>query len=337
MRAIALATCSWVLAAAAAGCGNETEIPPPPPDPDPTSACQPSGGPALTGRSGRTWTALKCLDGTAQLTEVGSSGPDDVWVAGRAGAVFRWDGRRWSQRSQGVTTDVTGLWVAGADSVWMIANDRQDVLRWDGAKWTASLKIGVSTGGMRGLWSSSPTDVWAVGGAIEPPTAMVQRWNGRAWAPVTGVPTPGHQQPLNVFGSSRDDVWLVLDFSGLKHWDGRAWSDRSRGDPGIYFNGPIWAPGPADAWALGAQDKLYRFRNGVWAEQNVPIKNSSGQLSGTAAGDVWLTDGAALWHWDGAAWSVELEGVSAQGVWALGRDVWVVGDGGSILHSRKAP
>ena len=333
MRAIALATCSWVLGALV-GCSGEV---PPPPVPDPTSACQPDG-PARTGKSGRTWTALKCLDGAQQLTQVGSSGPDDVWVAGRAGVVLHWNGRTWYGRSEGLTTDVTRLWVAGADSVWVITNAQQNVLRWDGAKWTASLGFNLITGGIRGLWSSSPTDVWAVGGAIEPPTTMVQRWNGRAWAPVEDLAAPGsHRQPLNVYGSSRDDIWLVLDFGGLKHWDGRAWSSRTQGVIGMYFNGPLWAPGPTQAWALGLQDKLYRFENDVWAETNLPIKKAFGQLSGTAASDVWLTDEAALWHWDGSAWYVELDGVSPRGVWALGRDVWVVGDGGSILHSRRAP
>lgn len=345
MRLRVTGFCS-LLAAACLGCGAATddgkgtpegEVQPPM---DPASACQPVGR-FLIGRSGRTWSHLECAGragGTAVLAVVRGSAPDDVWVGGPGGTALHWDGRVWSRLDTGTGGDVTTLWVGGPGNAFAVAGvaggapfRAQEVLRWDGQVWAMSYRpINVP---VQGLWGSGPTDVWAASGGIEL-GLFVKRWDGSRWSDGSKPQVFGSSaQPMGLGGTSANDVWLVRDFGALSHWNGEVWTERSNGPPQRFFAGPIWAAGPDEAWATGDLSNIYRFKDGRWTEEVPGTEFKRGDVAGTAANDVWWAAGDRLAHWDGTRWTTELSGRSVISVWAVGRDVWVVGEE-SILHSR---
>src|SRR5262249_43751501 len=69
--------------------------------------------------------------------------------------------------------------------------------------------------GLRGVWSSSPTDAWAVG-----PGGMILHFDGARWSPVPG----GAASWLTgVWGSGAADVWASSEDAGVYHYDGTSW------------------------------------------------------------------------------------------------------------------
>lgn len=62
----------------------------------------------------------------ASLRAIAGISASDVWVAGTEGTLAHWDGRGWSLRDVGGTsksTELFGLWLAGADDVWVVGLD----------------------------------------------------------------------------------------------------------------------------------------------------------------------------------------------------------------------
>jgi hypothetical protein len=157
-----------------------------------------------------------------------------------------------------------------------------------------------------GIWGSSATDIWAVGG-----------------------------RPL--MGGEKDV---------LLHSDGTRWERLTVPEPkGIAFY-KVWGASADDVWVCGQGGWILRIRGGIVAPTFTWYRAQPGRLvftiSGNAAGEVWaVATPAGLYHYDAAADAFEtveppfpgggLNGVSV----APGGDVWVVGSGGTKWQ-RKA-
>lgn len=142
-------------------------------------------------------------------------------------------------------------------------------------------------GALGAVWASSADDAWAVGDS-----GMVLHWDGRAWRI---VPTLTQRRLTTVWGTSASDVWIAGERGLTLHWDGRGWT----------------APPVCGAGTVTA-------------------------LSGTSGGDVWATEyfhdrigpnsSSALWHWDGAAWTVASDDTPpVDSLWAASPcEVWAL-------------
>jgi len=65
--------------------------------------------------NGNKWALTQLAQGLYALAGRASN---DVWAAGRAGTVLRWDGTPWSSFSS-TNEDLHALWVGPAGDVWM--------------------------------------------------------------------------------------------------------------------------------------------------------------------------------------------------------------------------
>ncbi|MGO8958286.1 MAG: hypothetical protein ACLQFR_13080 [Streptosporangiaceae bacterium] len=200
------------------------------------------------------------------------------------------------------------------------------------------------SGDLRGVASTSASDVWAVGSASSGKT-LILRWNGKAWKRVPS-PSPAGSYLAGVAATSARNAWAVGSTASGKtlilRWNGTAW--KRVPSPSGTLSG-VAAVSATDAWAVGG--KLILHWNGT-AWKSVP----SPSLKGTAyLNAVAVTSGSNAWavgevvgsmssaaglilHWDGKAWSRvrsptpsygkygnALEGVaatSAGNAWAVG-------------------
>jgi len=142
----------------------------------------------------------------------------------------------------------------------------------------------------------------------------------------------------NVWGSGRDDVWIVGmseidDASTISHWDGYGLSTVTVSSLGLFG---VWGSGPDDVWTFGMGGTIRRRQGGAWPEwpSSTTLDLFQGAW-GSAANDIW-TAGAqeTIIRWDGATWSSPAASnttVDLWGVWGSGpNDVWAVGAGGTI-------
>src|SRR5207249_6957268 len=111
-----------------------------------------------------------------------------------------------------------------------------------------------------GVVAIRPDDLWAWGFRQDPPGALFEHWDGRAW---TIVPAPRYARFSAMGGASPDDVWAVgsatveanhgHDITRIAHWNGQRWAVVRSPSFGTHDNelGAIAVVSSDDVWAVG--------------------------------------------------------------------------------------
>ncbi len=226
-----------------------------------------------------------------------------------------------------------------------------------------------------GVAASSPSDVLAVGGYNpgESPTAVLTRpyaehWNGSRWTattvPLASVYSVQAAQLNGVAEVAAGDGWAVGtvgDLSSLAsqtlayHWNGSTWLRVSTPNPAGPSQGnelaAVTARATNDVWAAGGDggypeaSLVLHWNGSSWAQVRVPSIGALDAVTVTSA-DVWVASGNKVERFSGSAWTslpalpggVSIAGLAhtAAGLWAVGYQSFVCGEGGSCASSYAA-
>ncbi|MFF3440188.1 hypothetical protein [Streptosporangium sp. NPDC002721] len=202
--------------------------------------------------NGRAWAPHRPF-GVAEdyrLADVATSG-GDAWFAanGPSGAVvLEWAGGEF--RNALSTGGAFEAITSGKGHVWAVGtSETRTPLVWHGTagSWESLETPPIPGGRLSGVWQVSPSEVWAVGQIIAPPSApsapsegeigsgaraetrpLVMRWDGTRW---TNVEVPLSRGSLHgVTASGPGDLWISgvdADHAGqvlILHFDGTTWS-----------------------------------------------------------------------------------------------------------------
>jgi hypothetical protein len=204
--------------------------------------------------------ALLRWNGTDLVTQNGASdgyyeflwgtGPTDVWAGGTS--LAHWDGSAWTEVSRSDSYGGYTMWGLGGNEVWEASGLQFDFHHWDGTRWTSYPPPSGGHGGspiVRGMWGSSPGDVWAV--SDDDPVA---HWDGKAWTfSESATDTSGWV----VWGTSENDAWIVRGNAGggtgagIIHWNGTDWSATPVSGGAADLPTAIWGDAANDVWAAG--------------------------------------------------------------------------------------
>ncbi|WP_067172392.1 hypothetical protein [Microtetraspora niveoalba] len=229
------------------------------------------------------------------LADVVATTARDAWAVGSRNEgdpiVMRWNGDRWREvRAPDDAESFNAVAAASPGEVWVFDYTTR-AWRWNGSGWTS---MG-GPGGRHWLGSATaagPGEVWVAGSTTsEPRRAYAARWSGGRWSE-TEVPA-GVSGISAISAASPDDVWAVGGAAVL-HWDGRAWTALTMGDPGfpsLGVPGPPWpgdgtpplslgdvdAVSPEEVWAVGTlrigdreEAVVLRFDGERWTAPDVP-------------------------------------------------------------------
>jgi hypothetical protein len=283
---------------------------------------------------------------TEDLEAVWGSSSSDVWAVGLGGTIVHWNGARWSPVPSGTPVDLVDLSGSGPDDVWAVGSlDRSQptilpdagryVVHWDGKSWS-TVSLGIDAY-VTGVWASGPTDAWAVGGG-----GTILHWDGAQWSEVTRLDTHPHGL-TGIWASGPRDVRVYGDAHEF-HFDGQTWAREDFGaDP---FISRVAGTGPDDVWAVGARlgveaVDLYHFDGTSWTKATDRAPFLHGAWA-TSSADAWAVGfGGQIVHWDGRAWTLADEDLTAgsptfgsgpaTAVWGSGPDdVWTVESGVSL-------
>jgi hypothetical protein len=214
------------------------------------------GGAIFTRRSGGAWEAVDA--GTSQtLDTVWGSGPDDVWVAGRAGTLVHFDGTAWTRVETPSTAALNGLWGDARDRFYL-AGSGGTVLVWDGEVWAGV--TGGTTNNLRSVFLRSAVDGWAVGAQ-----GTVLRFRGLGWAktPVMLDPETELADELHaVWSFSGSDAWAVGAGGRVIRWDGTAWAVVET--PWTVTLRGLYGQAPDDLWAVGNEGQVIHWNGETW-------------------------------------------------------------------------
>jgi len=161
---------------------------------------------------------------------------------------------------------------------------------WNGRRWQPwALPAGLS-GFIVAAASTSPSDVWAVGGGY------ALHWNGARWAVAHTWPQAG--EATAVVAITPSDVWVFgsSGFSGEAglgtwHYDGRAWVRQTGAAAAIYRASAV---SRHDIWAITVSPRggsVVHYDGRAWAR----LAGAGSALADTQLDDVLAVSGTSVW------------------------------------------
>jgi hypothetical protein len=256
------------------------------------------------------------LEGTsgAVLRTHGSSA-NDVWIVGADGdgrgpLAYHYDGTKLEALNTGATGDL--WWVQAdlpGDSVKMVGEAGLIVTAQRSSK-TFSARKAPTDATLFGVWGSSASDLWLVGGESSVNTGLVYRDDGTTATLQSAPPTTTSSATIfKVQGFGPDAVWMVGQRGRVLFWDGSAITDeraptnlpliaihgvdeaqvyavggvadgvvlRREGSSwinetpeGMQQMNGVWALANGDVYTAGFNGHIWRKHGGVWAEFEAP-------------------------------------------------------------------
>jgi hypothetical protein len=277
----------------------------------------------------------------AGLLSVWGTSARDVWtVGGDPGdgpLVLHFDGSQWRRLATAQTGDL--WWVHGfVDGPVFLGGEAGMILRYEGGSFTRETTPAAGAT-VFGIWGTSPTDLWAVGGSGGS-AGFVWHRDAAGWSAVTTPAGFSGAAVFKVWGTRTDEVWLCGGMGTLMHWDGAALAMVPTGTTrtlltihaiegataavGGAGSAVIVEPDAAGAWhdvtpAIDAEGTLPPQLMGVWLTG--PTTGFASGIYGTVmrrSGGAWALEdtGLALAEALHSVW-VDPDG----GVWAAGGDV----------------
>ena len=183
---------------------------------------------------------------------------------------------------------------------------------------------------LNGLWGSSKTDVFVVGGNVFFP-CVILHYDGSAW---TEMESESAENPKGVWGSSGTDVFTVGYNGTILHYDGSVWSPMESGTT-EHLNG-VWGSSGTDVFTVGYNGTILHYDGSVWSPMDGGTAKWLNGVWGSSMTDVFVVGSiGTILHYDGSTWSDMGQDTKDEynSVWgSSGTDVFVSGNYGSILN-----
>jgi hypothetical protein len=278
-----------------------------------------------------------------ELTGVKVISATDAWAVGDStptGAqIVHWNGTVWKQVAvptlpapYGADYYLSGVSASSASNVWAVGygGDNDSItLHFNGRSWSRVASPSPGSTYLFGVTATSASNAWAVGldiGSCACDTALILRWNGKAWkVVVNGLPSPTTILH-SVAAVSASDAWAggytrnTVTSTLLMNWTGSSWK---RVTSGLGIGTPasandvygVAATSSRDAWAVGT--RVLHWNGASWKAVGIPALPGLGlatltgvaATSGTNAWTVgYYNDTADVTHivilrWNGRAWT----------------------------------
>lgn len=160
------------------------------------------------------------------------------------------------------------------------------------------------SGSLLGVWGTSASDVWVVGGRGElmgSPTIL--HFDGKTWSRVDSG-----QRGLDlwwVFGFAGGDVFFTGAGGTILRYHNASFERMPTPRSGTIFG--LWGAAPDDLWAVGSGDDskgiVWHYDGSQWSDVTpADAPNLVLKVHGQRTDDVWMScaNGVVL-HWDGTA------------------------------------
>ena len=261
---------------------------------------------------GESETVLEYIEGTwsdispdhdrgKALLDLWQSDSEEIFAVGESGAIFRRKNRVWQTFTQG-THDLRAVWGfrAGVTNVYVVG-ESGEIFHHDGGDLQGWTLMPTPGGKLYDIWGGSPTDIFAVGAA-----GTILRLNDGKW----------ERETINL------DLDIKVDLQG------------------------VWVSGDGVVFVVGQAGLILRKTGTTWEKMASPTGSSLDAVWGQGKNDVFVAgrDGTLL-HYDGQLWApVQPPGQHSlpggkpdfQSIWSTSDDIFVVSDGGVILHTSRS-
>jgi hypothetical protein len=171
---------------------------------------------------GMEWIKMKSPT-TEHLYGVWGSSSSNVYAVGALGTILHYNGLIWSADIESTTTEgLRTIWGTGSSDIYS-GGDSGTILHYDGVSWSEMESN--STAWLLGMWGTSNTSLYAVGGFYD-----------------------------GVGGWFSPDSW---DGGVILHYDGNSWSELKTDIDNRLFS--IWGSSESDIYTVGAQATILHY------------------------------------------------------------------------------
>lgn len=258
------------------------------------------------------------------------SGPEDVWVVGAQGAVFRFLQGAWMHVPTETSTSLRSIWGTGAGveggggryEIW-VGGEAGLLLRWTGEGFAPyELPTGAAILDIAG---NGPDDVLALGY-----DAFNDDWHlfHRSEVNWQRLALPEGIVPISLWPSSQG-VWVGGKGAALGLWDGNC----LRVQPGTSDEvRDVWA----GQWAVGARGLLLRRTEAGWERRESGTEEDLNAVW-SWGGEIWLAGNGGLLLRGGEKGFREVLGTEGRDLLALhgseGGSLWIGANDGNIFRA----
>jgi trimeric autotransporter adhesin len=247
--------------------------------------------------------------GSNEPVGIMGSGPADVFMVGRSGAIYRYDGTRWSQVAGGVgspaTTELRSFWGTNSTSIWVVGTDtRPHPVTGSAIRSGRVYRVTGTTGSLHYTGQDFVTDFYDVSGTSDADIwvagLQILHYDGAAWAPSL-VPSNSTTTFTAIWAASQTSVFAGTQNGELWRYDGSNWAAES---PSNGFGvTEIWGTSPTDVWAVDAGGFVRHWNGTAW-QQSTRLNGGLSAVWGTSSTNVWVGGPGILARWDGGVWFV---------------------------------
>jgi hypothetical protein len=236
---------------------------------------------------------------------------------------LRFDGTGWGAPPPSCSGDFFG----GFTSVWgssasdAFASERNgippklggSILHFDGQTWTwgyfAPCPNGILCPGFQAVWSSSPTDAFAVGDG-----GLIAHYDGTGWNPQASGTTNALRAVWGVGPAGA--VFAVGTAGTILYYDRSTWRAQTSGT--TQQLNAVWGTSANDVFAVGAGGTVLHYDGTAWTAQSSGSTASLYGVWGTSGNAVFAVgDASTILHYDGTKWSAQATTASMnlRGIW----------------------
>ena len=282
------------------------------------------------------------------LYDIWGTDENNIWAVGSVNlpegsqGIVRWDGQKWNPfpSFDGVKQGMLGfdennIFVVGGFGLFGIVGI------WDGNIWNVNNFFYTILGqdtvwSLRGVWGSSPDNVWAVGDR-----GTIIHWDGSQWSKVQ---SPTNLILWDIWGTSADNVYALhislANQSKLIHFDGTEWREITDQLPvGERSLVSLWFDKGGTGYLTGNYMVYYdgTVFNGIDINQNASLLRVRGRNSA----DVFAVGvNGRVYHFNGIDWTSYPElyddtpGMELKGVFVTETTVFAVGiiNSGAVIY-----
>jgi hypothetical protein len=207
------------------------------------------------------------------------------------------------------------------------AGDHGTMLRYDIANWAADTRFPTADLASQSIvaLTAATARVYALTNSM-----AVYVLDGGAWKPLPALGTTYK----SMWVASTGDVFLGGALGRLARFDGTAWTEITMGGATTTYSA-MWGTSVSDVYAAGftgTTSTVLHYDGATWSAVAVP---NAGQLAAIwgAGGEVFAAGTSILHATSGTFTLAAAPPITARSIWGSSpTDVFVVGDGGVILH-----
>jgi predicted membrane protein len=175
---------------------------------------------------GSTWSSILSI--SEWTNSIWGSSSTDVFGACLGGTILHYNGDKWSDMLIPAITTTTSKTTSTKTTT------------------TTTFTNPYQYDDFYGVWGSSSSDVFIVGGSHFTGETIIIHYNGKTWSTMTSNAT---SELYGVWGTSSSDVFAVGFTGTILHYDGKKWSAMTSNT--TYDLLSIWGVSSSDIFAVG--------------------------------------------------------------------------------------